>query len=523
MFPAPPAPGGAISSLEVFSLSRPHFPLGDYYQLLLKNGLLSDAAPLHADLTREVRLVSCDSQTVVPGTLFICKGAAFKPQYLLDAAEKGAFVYVSERRWPECALPCILVSDIRRSMALLADRAWDHPSGRLHITGITGTKGKTTTAYFLKSMLDEWRRSQGKRESAILSTMITDDGVERRPAKLTTPEPLDLQRHLWNAAECGAEYLTMEVSSQALKYHRTGGVEFSVGVFLNIGEDHISPVEHPDFEDYFASKLMIFRQSAAACVNLDSDFAERILTAAESCSKIYTFSTKFSTADIYASEIRRDGDATRFLVRTPRYTRELSMGLPGSFNVENALAAVAAAVALGVPESAVAAGLAEAVVPGRMETFNTPDGKLTVIVDYAHNGMSLEALLSSVRREFPGRQLTVLFGCTGGKGLDRREGMGQAAGRWADRIILTEDDPGPEEVPDICADIGGYIAPFGKTWTVIPDREEAVERAILEAHTPAVVVLAGKGAEQQQKRKNGPEPCVPDSLLARRALKHYDP
>ena len=209
-------------------MSHPHFPLGDYYQLLLKNGLLSDAAPLHADLTREVRLVSCDSQTVVPGTLFICKGAAFKPQYLLDAAEKGAFVYVSQRRWPECALPCILVSDIRRSMALLADRAWDHPSGRLHITGITGTKGKTTTAYFLKSMLDEWRRSQGKRESAILSTMITDDGVERRPAKLTTPEPLDLQRHLWNAAECGAEYLTMEVSSQALKYHRTGGVEFSV-------------------------------------------------------------------------------------------------------------------------------------------------------------------------------------------------------------------------------------------------------------------------------------------------------
>ena len=296
-----------------------------------------------------------------------------------------------------------------------------------------------------------------------------------------------------------------------------------MGVFLNIGEDHISPVEHPDFEDYFASKLMIFRQSAAACVNLDSDFAERILTAAGCCSKIYTFSTKFSTADIYASEIRRDGDATRFLVRTPRYTRELSMGLPGSFNVENALAAVAAAEALGAPESAVAAGLAEAAVPGRMETFNTPDGKLTVIVDYAHNGMSLEALLSSVRREFPGRQLTVLFGCTGGKGLDRREGMGQAAGRWADRIILTEDDPGPEEVPDICADIGRYIAPFGKGWTVIPDREAAVERAILEAATPAVVVLAGKGAEQQQKRKHGPEPCVPDALLARRTLKHYDP
>ena len=503
-------------------MSRPHFPLGDYYQLLLKNGLLSDAAPLHADLTREVRLVSCDSQTVVPGTLFLCKGAAFKPQYLLDAAEKGAFAYVSQRRWPECALPCILVSDIRRAMALLADRAWDHPSGRLHITGITGTKGKTTTAYFLKSILDEWRRSQSKRESAILSTIITDDGVERRPAKLTTPEPLDLQRHLWNAAECGAEYLTMEVSSQALKYHRTGGVEFSVGVFLNIGEDHISPVEHPDFEDYFASKLMIFRQSAAACVNLDSDFAERILTAAESCSKIYTFSTKFSTADIYASEIRREGDATRFLVRTPRYTRELSMGLPGAFNVENALAAVAAAEALGVPESAVAAGLAEAAVPGRMETFSTPDGRLTVIVDYSHNGMSLQNALRSVKAEYPGRELTVMFGCTGGKGIDRREGMGSAAGQWADRIILTEDDPGPEEVEAICADIGVFVSAHGKGYTVIPNREMAVEQAILGSKRPAVVLLAGKGCETAQKRKNGPEPCRPDGELARQALEKYD-
>ena len=143
---------------------------------------------------------------------------------------------------------------------------------------------------------------------------------------------------------------------------------------------------------------------------------------------------------------------------------------------------------------------------------------MTTIVDYAHNGMALEALLSSVRAEYPGRELTVLFGCTGGKGLDRREGMGAAAGRWADRIILTEDDPGPEEVADICADIGRYITAQGKGYTVIPDREKAISAAILNASRPAVVVLAGKGTEQVQKRKNGAVSCAPDGLLAQKAL-----
>lgn len=157
-----------------------------------------------------------------------------------------------------------------------------------------------------------------------------------------------------------------------------------------------------------------------------------------------------------------------------------------------------------------------------MEHYASADGQISVIVDYSHNGMSLENALRSVREEYPGRELTVLFGCTGGKGIDRREGMGNAAGALADRILLTEDDPGPEEVEDICADIGRFISAHGKSYEVIPDRERAVEQAILQARRPAVVLLAGKGCEVAQKRKNGPEPCLPDGQLARRTLERYD-
>jgi UDP-N-acetylmuramyl-tripeptide synthetase len=509
-------------SKAVKPVNPPRLPLGEYYQMLLRGGLLAHRTPLAADLTRPVALVSCDSRQVIPGTLFVCKGAAFREDFLRDAARQGAFAYVSQQPYPDIPLPCLEVTDIRTAMGLLADLAYGHPSGALRVTGITGTKGKTTTAYYLKSILDLHLAQTGGRESALLSTIVTDDGVERRPAKLTTPEPLDLQRHLFHAVSVGAQYLTMEVSSQALKYGRVIGVDLACAIFLNIGEDHISPVEHPDWEDYFASKLRIFRQARTACVNLDSDHAQRVLEAAAACGQVVTFSQRDPGALVYAQGVHKRGDDTVFSVRTPRWQGELSIPTPGLFNVENALAAVAAGEIYGIPPQTVADGLARAFVPGRMERYTSADGKICVIVDYSHNGMSLETALRSVRREYPGRELTVLFGCTGGKGLDRREGMGRAAGELADRILLTEDDPGPEEVEDICRDIGRYITACGQTYTVEPNRERAVEQAILQAARPAVVLLAGKGCEIFQKRKNGPEPCLTDGELARRTLARYD-
>ena len=498
---------------------RARRPLGDYYQLLIRHNLLAEDTPLSIDLTRTVALVSCDSQIVIPETLFVCKGARFKADYLMDAMSKGAFAYVSEVPYPEVPLPCIQVSDIRTAMGLIADMAYHHPSGKLQITGLTGTKGKTTTAYYIKSILDCHLAAQNRRESALLSTIVIDDGVERRPSKLTTPEPLDLQRHLSNAVSVDAGYLTMEVSSQALKYGRVIGVDLACAVFLNIGEDHISPIEHPDLEDYFNSKLLIFRQAQTACINMDCDKADQVAQAASVCPHVITFSRKDPTAAVYGSNLRKEDGFIRFHVRTPRYERELALPTAGLFNAENALAAVAVAECYGLSPDCVEEGLRQAFVPGRMEQYQNSDGQLTVIVDYAHNGMSLETALRSIRTEYPDREVTVLFGCTGGKGLDRREGMGRAAAQLADRIILTEDDPGPEEVTDICADIGRYIAAYGKNYTVIPDRPSAVQTALEGAARPAVVLLSGKGSETAQKRKDGPVPCLSDGQLAQQFLK----
>lgn len=496
-------------------MDRPRLPLGEYYQILLKNGLLADKVPLSVDLTRPVEAVTCDSRSAVPGCLFLCKGAAFKEEYLAQALDRGALAYVSETVYPVPA-PCIRVADIRAAMGLLADAAWGHPSGSLGVVGITGTKGKTTTAYFLKAILDLWREKQGLHPVGLLSTIAIDDGVVRKPAALTTPEPLDLQRHLWNAAGAGCGYAVMECSSQALKYGRMAGVELQAAVFLNLGEDHISPREHPTLEDYFQSKLRIFEHSHTGIVNLDSDRAPEILAAARAAGEVLSYAVFDQKAEIFAKTLSKIDKGVAFTARYAGAWSNFTIPLAGSFNVSNALAALSVSQLLGVPAPIAEEALAHVQVPGRMETYSHK-GK-TVIVDYAHNGMALEALLRSVREDFPGAPVTVVFGCTGGKGLDRREGMGKAAGQYADAVVLTEDDPGPEEVADICAQIQSYLVPFGTKCAIIPDREEAIRTAILETSAGGVTVLAGKGSEMAQKRKNGPEPCVPDGLLAKKYL-----
>ena len=495
-------------------MDRPQLPLADYRQLLLDNGLLIGGPGPDTLPGRIVTAVTCDSRAAVPGSLFVCKGAAFKADYLVQALSKGAMAYVSETVY-EVDAPCLQVTDIRRAMGLLADMAWGHPSGALSVVGLTGTKGKTTTAYYLKSILDCWRQAEGKHPAGLLSSIVTDDGLQSRPAVLTTPEPLDLQRHLWNAVNADCGYLVMEESSQALKYGRVLGVDLSAAVFLNLGEDHISPIEHPDLEDYFQSKLKIFDQTDAAVLNRDDPVYPKLRAAAEAkCSTILTYSLRDPKADVCAWNTASREEGMAFTAHWSGQEQELTIPMSGIFNISNALAALAVCQLLEVPPQYAAQGLARARVPGRMETYHK-DGR-TVIVDFAHNGMSLSAVLSAVRTDYLGQPITVVFGSTGDKALDRREGLAQAADHYADRIILTEDDPGHESVEDICADIASHI-PY-HTPEIVPDREDAVKAAIQGSPAPGVIVLAGKGCDATQLRSGVHEPCVPDSLLARKYL-----
>ncbi|MCF2595972.1 acetylglutamate kinase [Pseudoflavonifractor phocaeensis] len=476
--------------------------LSDYIDLLEGRGLLAAPIPGSLDRTAPVALVSYDSREVVPGTLFLCKGAHFKAEFLQMAKDKGAMAYVSLTPYPEVDLPCILVSDMRLTIAPLADLFYDHPSGKLKVIGITGTKGKSSTTYYLKYILDEYMEGEGKPASGVVSSIDTYDGVEQFESHLTTPEPLDLQRHFANGVSTGMEYLTMEVSSQALKYHRSLCTDFAAACFLNIGQDHISPIEHPDFEDYFTSKLRIFAQAKICCVNLDCDHADRVLAAARASGKpVYTFSQKNEEADVYASQVRKRGNDILFRVKTRRFLREFRLTMPGLFNVENALAAITVCEGLNIPERYIYVGLMKARVPGRMEVYSNADETVTAIVDYAHNRMSFETLFRSVRAEYPGRRIVTVFGCPGKKALDRRKDLGEVSGQYSDLVVLTEEDSGEEDTEAICREVAQHVAAQGCEYSIEPNRGEAIRQAILGCDgRPTVLLITGKGAETRQKR-----------------------
>jgi UDP-N-acetylmuramyl-tripeptide synthetase len=497
--------------------------LNDYIALLEEQNLL--AAPVPADVNRSapVELVSYDSREVVPGTLFLCKGAHFKEEFLQMARDRGAIAYVSEQPYRSVNLPCLQVNDMRLTIAPLADLFFDHPSGKLKVIGLTGTKGKSSTAYYLKHILDDYMAEKGGAESGLISSIDTYDGVERFESHITTPDALDLQRHFARAVEAGLEYLTMEVSSQALKYHRSLCTDFAAAAFLNIGYDHISPIEHTDFEDYFSAKLRIFAQGQINCVNLDCDHADRILSAAQAAgAPVYTFSQKNPEADVYASQVRKRGEDILFQVRTRRYEREFRLTMPGLFNVENALAAIAVCEALGVPQRHIYAGLAKARVPGRMEVFSNGDSTVTALVDYAHNRMSFETLFRSVQAEYPGRRIVTVFGCPGLKALDRRRDLGEIAGKYSDLVVLTEEDSGEEDTLSICQQIAAHVAEQGGAYRIEPNRGEAIRQAVLSCDRPSILLITGKGRETRQKRGREYVEVPTDVEYVQTFLREYD-
>ena len=475
--------------------------LREYAELLDKNGLISEQRIPEEVMDKKVSYVSFNSQDVRYDTLFICKGAHFTVDYLLSALDEGAFAYVSEVKYEEAKdTPYILVNDMRKAMALMADLFYNQVWKKLSIAGITGTKGKSTTTYFMRSILDEYLKAQKKPVSAVISGIDNYDGVINEESHLTTPEALDLHRHYDNAVRTGIEFLTMEVSSQALKYDRVRGITFDVGCFLNIGLDHISDIEHPDFEDYLAAKMVLFSQCKNVCINLESEYAQQAIDAATGkAERILTFGLK-PEADIYGYNIEPGKRGITFHVKSDSFDEEFKIGMTGLFNVENALAAIAISYTLNIPLEYVKSGLKKARVSGRMEIYTSRSGNLDVIVDYAHNQMSFESLFASTKKEYSGKKIFIVFGCPGKKAFGRRKELGEVAGKYADRVFITEEDAGEEPVMKISEEIAGHVKKFDCDCSIIVDREEAIREAIEAADDQTVVLITGKGRETRQKR-----------------------
>ncbi len=300
----------------------------------------------------------------------------------------------------------------------------------------------------------------------------------------------------------------MEVSSQALKYDRVDGIIYDAGVFLNIGTDHISDIEHPDFDDYLCSKLRIFEHCKKACYNLDCDEQDNISKAAAACPYIITFSSKDENANVYAYGVHSDSGKVTFRAKiTVPYLDGLrnidevfTLGSFGMINLENALAAISLSLLIDIPIEYIKSGLAKASAPGRMEVFYGKDNNRIAIVDYAHNKLSYEKLFETIKSEFPHKKLIIVFGCPGNKAYARREELGTIAGLNADYSIITEDDCGEEDVYDICNEISAHLDRVGGRYEILVDRVEAIKKAISLMDDNSILIVPGKGRETRLKR-----------------------
>lgn len=445
--------------------------------------------------------ITYDSRKVRPGDLFVCiRGFVHDGhEFAAAALERGARALLVERELPLDA-PQIVVEDSRRAMGIAAARLFGDPSQELRVIGVTGTNGKTTTAFLIRDLL-----SHAGRRTGLIGTVVQDVGDRETPASRTTPEAADIHRLMREMVDRGCRACAMEVSSHGLVLHRTAGVAFDVGVFTNLTQDHFD--FHGSIEDYLEAKLLLFRSLApgesgvkankAAIVNGDDPVAPRV--AAASRVPVLTYGIRESN-DLWASDVQVTATGASFVARWGATRVPVRLALTGRFNVYNALAALAVGLVEGVDLQQAAAGIEKTVVPGRFEPVHGGQ-EFAVIVDYAHTPDSLENVLKTARSLAEGRVICV-FGAGGDRDRTKRPRMGDVAANLADYVVITSDNPRSEDPAEICRQVAeGARQRGGAPFEIVVDRREAIRRAVFMAERGDLVLIAGKGHETYQEIK----------------------
>ena len=454
-----------------------------------------------------------DSRKVTEGSVFVCISGAVSDGHAFarDVAEKGAAALVVEK---DVDVPqnvtVIRVEDTRYALALMSAAYFGYPAEKLKVIGITGTKGKTTTTYMVKSILEGVGHKVG-----LIGTIEALIGEKSIPANNTTPESYTIHKYFAEMVEAGCDSVVMEVSSQGLMLHRTAGIMFEIGIFTNLGEDHIGPNEHKDFEDYKRCKGILFTQCRLGIANVDDPWYEDVFKSATCKVETFGFTEKADLRAVDIEHITRPGYlGVRYHV-SGLMDFDVEIDIPGDFSVYNSLTAIAVCRHFDVPVENIQKALKVAKVRGRIEMVKVSD-EFTMMIDYAHNAMSLESLLHTLRDYRPERIVTI-FGCGGNRSKTRRYEMGEVSGRMSDFTIITSDNPRFEEPQDIIDDIITGIKKTDGEYIAICDRKEAIRYSIEHGRPGDVIILAGKGHETYQEIK-GVKYDMDDRILVKEVL-----
>lgn len=451
----------------------------------------------------DVPNIKNDSRTVKPGDMFVAiKGFDIDGhEHINEACANGAKVILAQTNQitkedikdvPE-DVTIVLADDTRYALAICACNFYKNPSRKIKLIGVTGTKGKTTTTYMIRDILEK----QGIKVGLIGTVASYIGNTKIQNNDNTTPESLKLQEILAQMVEKDCEIVVMEVSSQSLKLHRVAGCNFYMAIFTNLAEDHISAKEHPNMEDYFNSKVELFKMCKTGIINSDDIYSITIPKLVPECN--YTTYGIDNHCDLLAKDITVTNQYVDFKVKLGDRNERVKVSIPGRFSVYNSLAAICATLKLGCSPESIKDALIDIRVPGRNELVTNKKG-LTIMIDYAHTPASLEKILSAVKIYTKGRVISV-FGCGGNRDKNKRPMMGEASGRVADYTIITSDNPRDEEPEEIVKEIENGIKKTKGKYECIVDRVEAIKKAIKMANQKDIIVLAGKGHEQYQEIK----------------------